>query len=459
MRHLFKFLFAAAALTTLFASCSKGGEPEEPVNPPIPLKIEADKTEIRADGNSFVTFTVIYGDQNVSGSAAIKVNGSALAGNTFKTLDEGDYSFQATYDGEVSNTLQVTAVASPPIILSADKQIVESGDQVTFTATYEGENVTDRISICITGTDGVCLLSNVYTAEALGQYNFYAYFSDEVNDPDHLVSNTVGVQVVADAENAVFEFHRNLSFFVLTATWCPPCSTLKQALHELTLNRMGGFNVVNFYSDNASDGRGGSDPRVFTDIFSPTIVSQIVDDGRFSFTGFPTVLIDFTTYFAGGPTYAQLLPAYDEWYKNSDVKTTGIQVNSEISGTTITVDVEVRAEEADTYSIGAVLVEDNILAPQSGLGNNYNHTNVFRAMGTENLFGEELGAMTAGGVATKTFTFTVDSKYNAENLSVLVYTLYDKALPTNNGGSVTGPVISNSLKARANGITGYQFAE
>lgn len=449
MKRFIQFLFATAMTTVLFASCSKG---TDPVAEPGVLELKADKTEVRADGKSTITFTAMYGEMDVTRDADLTIDGKAFTGTAFTPEEEGVFVFQAAYDGVTSNEVTITVLNADPITLTADKQIVEPGEEVTFTAMYRGEDVTDQISVCMTG-DGSCLLSNVYTASTVGEYNFYAYFTDDVENPNHLVSNTVGVQVVADAENAVFEFHRNVAFFPFTATWCGPCSTLKIALHELEKNYDGNFTVVNFYS-NDSDTR-VSDATLFSDI-----VTQIVTDGRFgSLTGFPTTYIDFSNSMVGGPNYSQLLPVYNDYF-DSDLKTTGIRVDSSISGETVTVNIEVRAEEADTYSIGALLVEDNIAATQNGLGNSYNHTNVLRAKATESIFGEELATMAAGDVATKTFTFpVVTGKYKPENLSVVVYTLYDEDLPTNNGGTVNGPVISNSVKATANGVTGYVFAE
>lgn len=105
-------LFAFAALS--LASCSgsidpedePGKEPEKPeVVPEGVLRIFADKTEIAADGNEEVTFTVMFGSEDVSNAKTLqlirKFNGEekymAYGANKFSTVTPGEYTFTAKY--------------------------------------------------------------------------------------------------------------------------------------------------------------------------------------------------------------------------------------------------------------------------------------------------------------------------------------------------------------------------
>lgn len=114
MKRIFRYMllaFAAAA----FASCSgnidpeNGGGVEEPDEPEVVpegvLRIFADKNEIAADGNEEVTFTVMFGSEDVSNAKTLQLirrfNGEekymAYGANKFSTVTPGEYTFTAKY--------------------------------------------------------------------------------------------------------------------------------------------------------------------------------------------------------------------------------------------------------------------------------------------------------------------------------------------------------------------------
>lgn len=114
MKKVFRYMllaFVAAA----FASCSgnidpdNGGGVEEPDEPEVVpegvLRIFADKNEIAADGNEEVTFTVMFGSEDVSNAKTLQLirrfNGEekymAYGANKFSTVTPGEYTFTAKY--------------------------------------------------------------------------------------------------------------------------------------------------------------------------------------------------------------------------------------------------------------------------------------------------------------------------------------------------------------------------
>jgi hypothetical protein len=135
----------------------------------------------------------------------------------------------------------------------------------------------------------------------------------------------------------------------------------------------------------------------------------------------------------------------------------GIKVNSAKNGPYIDANVSVGAKEAGTYQIGLFLVEDNIVDKQmmdTGVyDDNYNHTDVLRAAAAKDksIFGEELGSFEVGDVISKDFRFTIASNYKAKNLALVAYVLYEKK-----DGEW---VIANSVKAPAEGVVDYKYAE
>ena len=119
MKKFYKYLLSFAAVMAAVA-CSGTIDPEAdagkneeetPLEDPktqVPegvLRIFADKTEISADGNDEVTFTVMYGSEDVSNAKTLqlirKFNGSekymAYGANKFSTTSAGTYEFSAKY--------------------------------------------------------------------------------------------------------------------------------------------------------------------------------------------------------------------------------------------------------------------------------------------------------------------------------------------------------------------------
>lgn len=111
LRRLTYFLALLA-----FAACTgtvdpEAQEPDAPAGNPMEevpegvLRIFADKTEIAADGNEEVTFTVMFGSEDVSNAKTLQLvreyNGEekymAYGANKFSTVTSGKYTFKAKY--------------------------------------------------------------------------------------------------------------------------------------------------------------------------------------------------------------------------------------------------------------------------------------------------------------------------------------------------------------------------
>ncbi len=103
-------MFAIFATAAVITSCG----PDDVATIDKTLTLTPDSTEIPANGEDAVAFTVTYGDNDVTSAAVIKQNGIAITGNTFTTTEAGTYEFIAEmYDGKTSNPVSVNAVAVP----------------------------------------------------------------------------------------------------------------------------------------------------------------------------------------------------------------------------------------------------------------------------------------------------------------------------------------------------------
>lgn len=107
-----RYILAALSFIAL-AACSgtvdpdSGTETKDPMKevPEGVLRIFADKTEISADGNEEVTFTVMFGSEDVSNAKTLQLvrsfNGEekymAYGVNKYSTVTAGEYTFSAEY--------------------------------------------------------------------------------------------------------------------------------------------------------------------------------------------------------------------------------------------------------------------------------------------------------------------------------------------------------------------------
>ena len=414
----------------------------------VDLVLSADKTSIDADGTDAVTFTAKLDDIDVTSGVAIKYGGTTLASNTFSTDESGEYEFTATLkaaESVVSNTVRIvaTAVTVDELILSVDNtNIVADGQQkAIFTVTFNGTDVTLGARLFKNGEE---YNSREFLGMQPGEYVFQANYE---YDGNFIESNAVTVTVTAlpDDFDASRELHKNVAYFTFTATWCGPCYTYKGYLKNVMADYPDNIVQLNIYSASPYN---PSDAKVRYAGISG-LVNNLTSEGRFSLGGFPTSIAELRQELGDPgyvPTESHVRSAYDSYISNP--AKTGIKVVSGIANGKIDVTVTVGAKEAGTYYMGVFLVEDNISAPQTGSSGAYNHIDVVRDQGMNNIFGEEIGNMTAGQSIPKTFSFNVDSGYNTDNLSIVVYTLYEE------GGK---RVIANTVKAPASGVTPYKY--
>ena len=201
MKSMKYFGYALCAAAVAFASCTPN-----PVEEEKKLQLAADRTEITADGTEKVTFTVKFGNEDVTASAEIRnaATEQAIEGNVFSTDTPGDYEFVASYDGKESDKVTVKAVPVSGLLLSVDKEsIVNNGeDAATFTVSFEGKDVTaSSVIVDLTNGQRWNQGERVFVSRTSGEYEFKASY-------DGMSSNTVGVAVGAEALNPL----------VLTAT-------------------------------------------------------------------------------------------------------------------------------------------------------------------------------------------------------------------------------------------------
>lgn len=162
-----------------------------PAGPTVVLT--ADKSTIVADNAETVTFTVtVDGEDKTAESTITIVNyASTLEGNTFVSDVAGEFVFEATFDGEKSNQVIVTATAvetpvQKSLTIEASKLRIKADgeDSATLTVMYGEEDVTATCEIRTTAGD--VIEGGAFATTTPGSYNIYALY-------DNVRSNTISV--------------------------------------------------------------------------------------------------------------------------------------------------------------------------------------------------------------------------------------------------------------------------
>ena len=104
--YTFKAYYGELESAEVTITATSNGEPVDKT-----LTLYASNRRIKADGIDSTTFSVIYGDEDVTQECSIvnTDNGAALNGYTFTTATTGTYNFKAEYNGKESNIVSVEA--------------------------------------------------------------------------------------------------------------------------------------------------------------------------------------------------------------------------------------------------------------------------------------------------------------------------------------------------------------
>ena len=182
-----KILFILLAIAGLVACDSNDPTVE------TKLQLEADKSEIIANGEDAVMFTVKDIEGNILEDATIHYADSheALEGKSFKTKYAGEYSFYAKRGAAQSDAINITAkednnTPGPEpqereLKLSVEPETIYVDESATFKVELEGNDVTSEATIYLKEGD-VALEGATYTATTEGVFAFYAKYEDATSN-------------------------------------------------------------------------------------------------------------------------------------------------------------------------------------------------------------------------------------------------------------------------------------
>ena len=184
-----------------------------------------------------------------------------------------------------------------------------------------------------------------------------------------------------------------------TATWCVNCPRMHQAIEDAQAARPGKIIPISVH---------------FQD-------EMMCDDGkelikRFEVTAYPTVVANMDAATLTTATSKDLILA-----KLDATVSAKKPCTIDVTKADGTVTVSVTAQEAAGYTLSVALLEDGIVAAQTGASENYVHDNVFRGFLQENPQGEPLGSLDAGVPVTRTYTVPD----NGTTYRVVAYVCYE----------------------------------
>ena len=157
------------------------------------LYLYADNTEIYANGEDAVTFTVKdkEGAELEDASIYFADTHEALEGKQFKTKYAGEYSFYAKRGAAQSEAINITAKEDndtpgpepqeKELKLSVEPETIYVDESATFKVELEGNDVTSEATIYLKEGD-VALEGATYTATTEGVFAFYAKYEDATSN-------------------------------------------------------------------------------------------------------------------------------------------------------------------------------------------------------------------------------------------------------------------------------------
>lgn len=175
--------------------------------------------------------------------------------------------------------------------------------------------------------------------------------------------------------------------FDFTATWCVNCPRMAVAIEEAAAQRTGKVFPVSIH---------------FRDEMAFAAGEAVAS--RFGIASYPSLIVNLD------PSSLTTATAKDLILARMDATAAGRKAACTIAGTVAEgeIGVDITAAEAGTYRLAALLLEDGIVAPQTGGTDTYVHNDVLRAILSADIDGDPLGSLTAGETVRRTVALPDD---------------------------------------------------
>ena len=294
--------------------------------------------------------------------------------------------------------------------LKADVLSVEVNNPITFTVTAEdGTDITAEATI-FDKTHDFVEVSNPYTPTEDGKYEFYAVAGSAITATIEVTVLPSIPALPADTNEASTAFKHRILLVDHTGNTCSYCPKMMLALKEVS--ETGDYHSK--YHEAMSHSYASSDPA--------TSSAANAVSGYYGVTNYPTLTYNFaytTTSSYNAEHIKQQIDA--QWKESADA---GIAAATSLASSSVIVNAEVKAAVENDYRVTAWLLEDGIVAKQTGGTEEWmnTHDNAIRqAVTTNPISGMDLGTIKAGERSSLAMSLEITgTKWNRDNLKVMV---------------------------------------
>ncbi len=260
-----------------------------------------------------------------------------------------------------------------------------AGETATFTV-YSGTEDVTEYAVIRNLTDDTVLEGNTFAPEGEGEWCFVAEY-------EGLLSEELTVTAFVVAEEGKDFFRRSL-VLDFTGTWCVNCPKMDAAVEEAMAARPGRIVPVS----------------VHCMAVDPMYLKPTSDDlvKRFAVKAYPSAVVDLDPESLISTASSELLLSHVNRLLESRGASAGIRIESTLEGETLSVTVETKAVRDGEYTLSIILLEDGIVAKQTGAddGENHVHNNILRQWKD----GDPV-TLKEDGTAALSLTATVSGKY------------------------------------------------
>ena len=326
-----------------------------------------------------------------------------------------------SYKGQELTVFVDQEGASNEVTLTVDKSVVKSGDEVTFTVIYEGEDVTSASTIHANYTNEQ--VSNPYTTSESGDQSFYAKYN---GIKSKLCSVTVtpayAPEFPADTQPDSYSFNQRVLLVDHTGLGCGYCPYMKEAIKSASENAnfKDKFNVVYSYSYSSSESCYTSTSKTLFNYYQNICSTSTI--GMY-LTGYPSTTFNYQHNTAGNYNMVQS-QINEVWDENPSAS---VALAAKIVDEKIVISASVKSSKTQNVKLSLWVLEDDIYATQSNATASWMHThhNVLRDAPTKvsatDISGVDFGYVQANTTLSRVMEFDLfaASSWKKENFKLI----------------------------------------
>ncbi len=322
-----------------------------------------------------------------------------------------------SYKGSELTVFVDQEAASNEVTLTVDRAMVKSGEQVTFTVIYEGEDVTSASTIHANYTNEQ--IENPYTTSESGDLSFYAKYNGIMSKLCSIVvAPAYAPNFPEDSAPESFDFNQRMLIVDHTGLGCSYCPGVKQAIHDTQekAEYKDKFNVVYAYTFSSNEVCYSSAARTLWNYYV-----GVCSTGD-KLTGYPSFTTNYCFNYTGKYNLEQRID--DLWEENPAAS---IAYAAKIEGDKIVVSASVKSSVSQNYKISLWVLEDDIYAKQTAATADWmnTHSSVMRDAPTKvsssDISGIDFGYVEAGTTLSRVMEFDLfaASSWKKDNFKLI----------------------------------------